>query len=97
MPQVIEIAFDERPGDETLVHRVRNFGEDLWRFFRTGEQAKIDLGAVDAATARLQLTVVAPEYRDSVLSMICKTLDEHYFTEIAHVSEKPANEIHDEI
>jgi hypothetical protein len=93
MPQLVEITFDERPGDETLVHRVRNFGEDLWRSFRTGDRAKIDLAAVDAATTSLELLIVAPEYRDLVLSTIRKTLDEHYFTDIAHVSEKPASEV----
>ena len=81
------------PGDETLVHRVRNFGEDLWRLFYTGEQAKIDLAAVDSATTRLKLILVTPKHHGNVMDAIAKTLKEHYFTDIAHVSERRSDEI----
>jgi hypothetical protein len=88
MPQLIEVVFEERPGDETLVHRVRNFGEDLWRAFHTGHQTNIDLNAVDAATTRLELTLVAPQHRDQVMGIIATILDEHNLADLARVSEK---------
>jgi hypothetical protein len=93
VPQLIEITFEERPDDETLVHRVRNFGEDLCRLFRTGNRARIDLAAVDAATTRLELVLVDPKHRADVMAAIAKTIEEHYFTGIAHVSERRCDEI----
>ena len=92
MPQLIEIVFEDRPDDETLVHRVRNFGEDLWRAFHAGDQANIDLNAVDAATTRLELTLAAPRHRDHVMEIIRTILGEHYLTQIARVSEKAHSE-----
>jgi hypothetical protein len=66
MPYLIEIDFAECPGDETIVHRVRNFGEDLWQKFHTGDQAKIDLNAVDAASTRADTCgSTAPRSRDT--------------------------------
>ncbi len=88
MPYLIEIDFEERPGDETIVHRVRNFGEDLWRKLHTGDQAKIDLNAVDAATTRLELTLAAPQHRDHVIRIISTILDQHYLAHLARISEK---------
>jgi hypothetical protein len=93
VPHVIEITFEDRPRDETLVHRVRNFGEDLWRLFCTGEQAKIDLAAVYSATTRLELILVTPKHHGNVMDAIAKTLKEHYFTDIAHVSERRTDKI----
>ena len=92
MPYLIEIDFEERPGDETIVHRVRNFGEDLWRKFHTGDQDKIDLNAVDAATTRLELTLAAPQHRDQVIRIISTILDQHYLAHLARISEKTHSE-----
>ncbi|MFD2057636.1 hypothetical protein ACFSQT_32485 [Mesorhizobium calcicola] len=36
-----------------LIHRVRNFGEDVYRFLRTNGWGEIDIGEVDAATTQL--------------------------------------------
>jgi hypothetical protein len=38
-----------------LLHRVRNFGEDVYRYLRTNDWGEIDLNEVDAATTRLTI------------------------------------------
>jgi hypothetical protein len=42
--------------DGYLLHRVRNFGETLFRHFRDSNRGFIDLKQVDAATTRLIVT-----------------------------------------
>ncbi|TIS74906.1 MAG: hypothetical protein E5W94_23255 [Mesorhizobium sp.] len=36
-----------------LIHRVRNFGEDVHRFLQTNGWGEINMGEVDAATTQL--------------------------------------------
>jgi hypothetical protein len=47
-------------GDPELVHRVRNFGEDLYREYRDTRKARISLDEIDAAINRISFEVVSP-------------------------------------
>lgn len=51
----ITIEFPEMAGDEgnDLLHRVRNFGETLFRHVRDSDRGAIELELVDAATRSL--------------------------------------------
>ena len=54
--------------ERTTVHRIHNFGEDLWRRFRDNNRVDIDLEEIDRAVGEISIRV-----RDSFLS---KGLDE---------------------
>ena len=51
----ITIRFPDVVGDEDheLLHRVRNFGETLFRHFRDSDRGSIELEQVDVATRSL--------------------------------------------
>jgi hypothetical protein len=51
----VTITFPDAVGDEgiSLVHRVRNFGETLFRHFREDDRGFIELKDVDLATKSL--------------------------------------------
>jgi hypothetical protein len=61
----VTIIFPELVTDEgnVLLHRVRNFGETLFRHFRDSDRGHIDLEQVDAATTRLVVTRVRDRRR----------------------------------
>lgn len=49
-PLAIEVRIDPSQADRAdLVHRFRNFGEDLWALLRGEGRVSIDLEAVDAS------------------------------------------------
>ena len=47
----------EHVADGTHVSRLRDFGEDLFRMFRSGDDAVVDLGAIDSATDQIAVSV----------------------------------------
>lgn len=77
----ITIAFDGTLQSETLdrdlVHRLRNFGEDLYREFSTSGYAEISLQEVDTATSELRVFVNAKRHLGTVSAFIKKTLRQH--------------------
>ncbi|HEV2514034.1 MAG TPA: hypothetical protein VGV07_02200 [Devosia sp.] len=58
MPETILIRFTASPGEEaeSMAHRLRNFGEDVFRRLRDNEWGEIDLDEVDLATSELLIT-----------------------------------------
>ena len=85
MPQRIVIDFDK---DD--VHKIRNFGEDLWRKFSKNGLAVMDIGAVDRAVNRIYV-VVNRRYRTRTVRVINATLLHHCLNDIAHLSEETIN------
>ncbi|MCV3208560.1 hypothetical protein OHD62_27275 [Mesorhizobium sp. YC-39] len=43
--------------EKSTVHRIRNFGEDLWRGYRANNRIQIDLGEIDHATDEISFLV----------------------------------------
>lgn len=82
MPRQIIIDFE--PGH---IHRMRNFGEALYRATREDGRASIGLEDVDRATTQLRVTVFPPRRLRRTLSMIEKLLERHHLADIARVSE----------
>jgi hypothetical protein len=73
---VIDFDFpsDERQvSEQSLVSRVRAFGEDLFREFSRNEQAVLTLGEVDSAVDQLSLTLSSNKHAGSVMRFINKT------------------------
>ncbi len=77
----ITIAFianaqSQAPGSD-MIHRFRNFGEDLYREFSMSGHAKISIDEIDSATDRIQLFVTAKRHIGGVSAFIKKTLEQH--------------------
>ena len=86
---VIEFEFpqdEQLVSERSLVSRVRNLGEDLFREFSRNGQAILSLHDVDRAINRLSLTLSNNHYRGSVLRFINKQLARHNLADIAHIS-----------
>ena len=78
---------DEREvSEQSLVSRVRAFGEDLFREFSRNEQAILTLRDVDSAINQLSLTLSSNKHTGSVTHFINKQLVRHNLADIARVS-----------
>ena len=82
MPHQIIIDFD-LPVD---IHRMRNFGEDLWRACRDDGWASITLDEVDKATKQLCVTVRVARRVRRIAAMIQKLLERHYLTDTVNLT-----------
>jgi hypothetical protein len=86
----IIIEFDPQPDRYALVHRVRNFGEDLYRVCREDGWAEISLDEVDRATNQLIVKVGSARRERRITAMIEALLAKHFFTgqtRLSHVHE----------
>ena len=63
--------------DADLVHRFRNFGEELYREFSTSGHAEMSLDEIDAATREVHVHVKAKRHLGAVTAFIKKTLQRH--------------------
>lgn len=66
MSRTLIIHFQPNLGEEShiLVHRLRNFGEDVFRFVRDNQWGTVDLGEVDRAKTHFSVAnVKAPKFR----------------------------------
>ena len=59
------------------IHRIRNFGEDLFRQFQANAWAEISIDGVDRATDRLIVTVRQRKQVRRVEALIQTTLARH--------------------
>jgi hypothetical protein len=87
----IIIAFSG-PHDGTLIHRIRNFGEDLYGHFRDTGQAEMDIAEVDRVTDCVSLRLTATRHLGNVSAYIKKALKEHGLIERATISRRHAND-----
>ena len=86
---VIEFEFpqdEQLVSDQSLVSRVRNLGEDLFREFSRNGQAILSLDDVDRAIDRLSIALSSNRHTGSVLRFINKQLVRHNLADIAHIS-----------
>lgn len=60
MSRTVVIHFRPNPGEEShvLVDKLRNFGEDVFRFLRDGQWGTVDLGEVDRAQTQFSVANV---------------------------------------
>jgi hypothetical protein len=86
VPREIIIDLDAQPDRHALVHRVRNFGEDLYRACREDGWAEISLAEVDRATNQLIVKVGSARRERRIAAMIQALLAKHFFTGKARVS-----------
>jgi len=86
MPRRIIIDFDAEPDERALIHRVRNFGEDLFRACREDGWAEISLDEMDRATNQLIVKVGSARRERRIAAMIEALLARHFFTGKARLS-----------
>lgn len=86
----LTIAFAEAVGpdapDDNLVHRLRNFGEELYREFSTNGQADISLDQIDCAVSELHVTIKAKRHIGTVSAFVKKTLQRHDLNDLFTVT-----------
>lgn len=68
--------------EKSTIHRIQNFGEDLWRSYRANNRVQIDLGETDRATDEIVFMV-----RDTFLK---KSLTEVHRLLKVHLMENEA-------
>ncbi|MFN3817158.1 hypothetical protein [Brevundimonas sp.] len=61
MPQTVQIGLVAHLVDEALIHRLRNYGEDVYRYTRDGGKGmgEVDLEEVDSAKDQFSVRRVA--------------------------------------
>jgi hypothetical protein len=94
MPRQIVIDFD-LPTDarvrNDLIHRIRNFGEELHRACVTGTAASVSLEEVDKATNQLRVAVRSARRTRQIAGAIEKLLDRHNLGGVSRLSQvKPS-------
>jgi hypothetical protein len=88
LPQEIIIDFDFRTDQNasTEIHRIRNFGEDLYRACRDDGWASVSLQQVDRATNQLRVAVRSKRRIRRIASLIRGLLEKHFLTDQARLS-----------
>ena len=89
MPREIVINFvfrDDQPATSEI-HRIRNFGEDLWRACKADGWAAIPLEQVDRATNQLRVAVYAKRRTRRIAALISRLLEKHFLASQAQISE----------
>jgi hypothetical protein len=83
---VINIDFDEDANDSVIVHRIRNYGEDLFGYFRDKDIAP-GLSIEEVGWAVNQLTVRVRDVRSigQSLEIINERLRHHNLSAIAKI------------
>jgi hypothetical protein len=87
MARKIVINFKLGPDSSSDIHRIRNFGEDLYRHCRNDGWASISIPDVDRATDQLNVSIRSARRVRRTAQMIEKLLAQHGLSNIAWMSE----------
>jgi hypothetical protein len=87
MGRQIVINFILGPDRSSDIHRIRNFGEDLYRHCRNDGWASISLADIDRATDRITVSVRSARHVRRSAQMIEKLIVQHCLSDIARLSE----------
>jgi hypothetical protein len=70
-----------------LIHRIRNFGEDLYLAYRDSREAHVDLAEIDRAVDRICVTTIKNRRVRMVAGRIRKLLERHHLDNVARLTE----------
>ncbi|MSU89528.1 hypothetical protein GE300_07855 [Rhodobacteraceae bacterium 2CG4] len=90
-PAEILVIFPEP--DRSTIHRIGNFGEDVWTTHRENRRADVYLGEVDTATDRIRLEVRRGEVTRE-RKHLAKIIERHLRTGECLVSDREARGLH---
>jgi hypothetical protein len=74
-----------------IIHRIRNFGEDLYRELKRSGLAEIDLAEVDRAIDQIRARTIKVRKVRTVSAFIARMLEQHNLAEIALLSQVKAD------
>jgi hypothetical protein len=83
----IVIDFILGPNRSSDIHRIRNFGEALYRHCRKDGWASISVADVDRAIDQVKVSIRSARRVRRTAQMIEKILVEHFLSDIARLSE----------
>ena len=63
---MVTIRIKFRDWQVSDIHRIRNFGEDLWRTFRHNKHVSIDIGEIDSCVDEITFSARGPYVRRAV-------------------------------
>jgi hypothetical protein len=90
--RLITIRFDmSNDAHNSLVSRIRDFGEVLYREFEATGHASMNIGEIDRAVDRLSLKVTATRHLGEVVEFVRKTLKQHNLAERAQIERAHAD------
>ncbi|MER9238374.1 hypothetical protein [Mesorhizobium sp. M0633] len=75
--------------ERSEVHRIQNFGEDLWRSFRDNNRIQIDLGEIDRAVDEITF-LVRDTFLKRSLPEVHRLLKVHFMETEAVIETEPA-------
>jgi len=87
MARQIIINFILGPDRSSDIHRIRNFGEDLYRHCRNDGWASISIADVDRATNQLRVSIRSARRVCRTAQMIERLLVQHFLSDLAQLSE----------
>ena len=77
----IDVIVDTSQAEQhVLLHRFRNFGEDLWRHFRDERRVSIDLKTIDRCVDRFRFGAKNPTVARRAVKVARDMLAEHNLT-----------------
>ncbi|WP_256752321.1 hypothetical protein [Mesorhizobium sp. Mes31] len=81
MTHFLTIDFDpEQAETDALIHRVRNFGEDVYRYLRTTGWGEIKMAEVDAAMTQLIIRDIKGSKLRRVRAWIVDEMNRHHLS-----------------
>jgi len=86
MARHIVIDFTLGPDRNSDIHRIRNFGEELWAACRADGWSSISLNDVDRATDQLIVAVRSARRVRRTVQMIEELLAKHHLASIVRVT-----------
>ena len=60
---MVTIRIRFRDWQASGIHRIHNFGEDLWRIFRDNKRVSIDIGEIDRCVDEITFSARGPYVR----------------------------------
>ena len=63
---MVTIRIKFRDWQASDIHRIHNFGEDLWRAFRHNKSVSIDIGEIDRCVDEITFSARSPYVRRAV-------------------------------
>ncbi len=83
----VVIDFSQQESSPALIHKIRNFGEDLWRACQRNGWSSISLNDVDGAIDYLTVVVRSYGRVQRTRKMVEELLTQHFLAEYARISE----------
>jgi len=86
MAKILKVQLTVPPSSD-LVHRFRNFGEDVYSALR--EECAVSIDEIDAATSTFHIREIHKRFVRTAAAMVREISQKHHMSEIVNVDEIP--------